>query len=110
VDRPLLRHGAPRAARLRRQDTRPPVHMGTGCRRLPRRRRPRRIAVAAQPGEGPCRDLRLMHEAARTIILQTHAAAPAIAGTKSVSYQAWLFTMLLPMWIGVRVMSRTWAS
>lgn len=51
-----------------------------------------------------------MHEAARTIILQTHAAAPAIAGTKAVSYQAWLFTMLLPMWIGVRVMSRTWAT
>ena len=51
-----------------------------------------------------------MHEAARTIILQTHAAAPAVASTKAVSYQAWLFTMLLPMWIGVRVMSRTWAT
>jgi hypothetical protein len=51
-----------------------------------------------------------MHEAARTIVLQTQAAAPAVAGTKAVSYPAWLFTMLLPMWVGVRVMSRSWAT
>ena len=50
-----------------------------------------------------------MHQAAHTIILQTHAAAPAIAGAKSVSYQTWLITMLVPMWVGVRLMSRTWA-
>jgi hypothetical protein len=49
-----------------------------------------------------------MHDAARTIILQSHAAAPHGAG--GVSYQTWLVTMLLPMWIGVRVMSRTWAA
>ena len=50
-----------------------------------------------------------MHQAARTIIMQTHAAAPALAGTKPVSYQTWLVTMLLPMWVGVRVLSRSWA-
>lgn len=50
-----------------------------------------------------------MHEAARTIIMQTHAAAPAIAGAHPVSYQTWLITMLVPMWVGVRLMSRTWA-
>ena len=50
-----------------------------------------------------------MHDAARTIIMQTHAAAPALAGTKSVSYQTWLITMLVPMWVGVRVLSRSWA-
>ena len=48
-----------------------------------------------------------MHEAARTIILQSHAA-PYTAG--GMSYQAWLVTMLLPMWVAVRVLSRTWAE
>ena len=50
-----------------------------------------------------------MHEAARTIIMQTHAAGPALAGTKQVSYETWLVTMLVPMWVGVRVLSRSWA-
>lgn len=50
-----------------------------------------------------------MHEAARTIIMQSQAPTPAVAGTHAVSYQAWLVTMLVPMWIGVRLMSRTWA-
>ena len=50
-----------------------------------------------------------MHEAARTIIMQTHAAPPAIAGAHAASYQTWLITMLVPMWVGVRLMSRTWA-
>ena len=50
-----------------------------------------------------------MHDAARTIIMQTHAAAPALVGTRSVNYQTWLVTMLVPMWVGVRVLSRSWA-
>ena len=50
-----------------------------------------------------------MHEAARTIIMQSHPATPALAGAHAVSYQTWLVTMLVPMWVGVRLMARTWA-
>jgi hypothetical protein len=47
----------------------------------------------------------MVHDAARTILLQSRPATAA----PGISYNAWLVTTVVPMWIVGRVAGRCWS-